>query len=139
MNLICKLRGHDWEYCTCKRCKAKRESDHHFQQLSHCREVCSKCGLERTVHDWENITSCLFVCKKCNDVEIRHQVGKLVDTNYDSFSDYYNDDYVCSRCGRKFRSFRFTDVKIGDEFALGTACILDPRDTEDFDRYISEQ
>ena len=134
MSLLCLLKGHDWNYCTCKRCKKYRGSDHHYKKINRCVKECTVCGKKVISHDWSSVTPCLTVCKQCGESEIHHKVGEKVDSDYDVSKDLYYDEYKCSRCGRKFRNYSaYGGVNIGEEVPLGTYCIVDPADIADLE------
>ena len=63
-------------------------------------------------------------------------MGEQVDRGYDSAKDLYYKDYKYQRCGRSFRNYYgYGEVVYGQEFELGTACIIDQRDKDDLKKY----
>ncbi len=77
--LLCRVIGHKWEYCKCKRCGALRLENHRWDD----RCVCSICGKKRDQgHNWYYCK-----CKTC---------GRKRDEEHK-----WDDRCVCSICGRK--------------------------------------
>ena len=74
--LLCRIFGHKWEQCRCRRCGAVRDADH---QWNGC--VCRICGKKRDeAHDWNGCK-----CRKC---------GKIRDEGHDW------DGCKCRICGK---------------------------------------
>ena len=62
MRLSCKLLGHKWNGCKCKRCGFIREHD-----WRGCK--CSQCGEKRNKeHDWYGLN-----CRKCGKTRVVRQ------------------------------------------------------------------
>ena len=95
MNIICILRGHKWNGCTCTRCGEVRDEQHRPDK---CGETCQICG--RVVqHRWnvvheetvgpneygcvENVTTTIFKCAKCG--KLRKEVrSDFHETEWDA-------------------------------------------------------
>ncbi len=73
MNLLCKIKGHNWDGCKCTRCNETRDSMHKFEPLKNkCAKRCVKCGKEVEIpHTWEK-EGCEARCRVCGKTETRH-------------------------------------------------------------------
>jgi len=62
MKLVCKVKGHQWNGCTCIKCGANLDRNHNFVSVpDKCETVCSICGKAgKTQHDWDG-----EICAKC--------------------------------------------------------------------------
>lgn len=72
----CRIKGHDWDGCTCRRCGAKRDEAHDWNgcKCRRCRKtrdeghdwdvcICRRCGKTRDeAHDWNGCK-----CRHCGE------------------------------------------------------------------------
>lgn len=112
MSFWCKIIGHSYEGCRCRRCGAQRDTGHPFtavegkclrecpicgktekvpHQWHHC--VCQVCGKVRDEdHDWMYTTECEAVCRVCGK-EMQEHLWQPVDRGVDK----------CRTCGKTHR------------------------------------
>lgn len=97
----CRIEGHDWGGCTCRRCGKTRDEEHDWKGCK-----CRRCGKTRDEeHDWDRC-----ICRRCGEtrddghqwvVEICEQCG---GTGYTGHSlsygdpDYGDPDYPGNPC-----------------------------------------
>lgn len=100
MSFWCKLLGHRWEGCTCRRCGAGRDKKHRFEPVEgQCQRQCALCGKVETLPcDWHHCA-----CKRC---------GALRDAHHDWM--YTSEcEQVCRVCGREREHHRWQPVDRG--------------------------
>ena len=84
MNIVCLVKGHEWNGCTCTRCGKVRNEQHN---VPGCAGECRICG-QMIDHDWEAVSSSV-----------------VEEATYDSAgrpaSDIVETVYRCRRCGKE--------------------------------------
>jgi len=67
----CKISGHDWFGCKCKRCGETRDEQHAFQPIEEkCEQRCSVCGkIKKTPHKWQGSLWWGRECTHCGFTE----------------------------------------------------------------------
>lgn len=89
----CRIKGHDWDGCVCRRCGAKRDEAHDWDGCK-----CRRCWKTRDEgHDWD-----ICICRRCrkkrdeahdwNGCKCRH-CGETRDEGHQWVVE------VCERCG----------------------------------------
>ena len=89
MNLICIIKGHQWDGCTCTRCGTVRNEQHDVSGCTAdgCSGTCRICG-QLIDHDWEAVSSVVV------------EEGTY-DSTGRSASDITETVYRCRRCGKE--------------------------------------
>jgi len=118
MAMICKVFGHKWNGCTCKRCSKRRDEQHDWngckcilcgktrdEQHDWNECACTRCGKEKeqAQHDWNGCT-----CARCGKRRYTgHKYRRLnnipVINGYISASKSQPLIVVCTICGREYR------------------------------------
>ena len=100
-NLICKIKGHNWQGCKCLRCGEKRDEEHIW---SGCK--CTVCGKERDKeHSWVGIDcqACVkssFVNKDCVKYLPMYRYIGCARHGVNSYDVQNKCLQICERCGK---------------------------------------
>lgn len=71
--LICLFRDHNWKFCTCPRCDAKRDENHLWDGC-----MCMLCGEKRDGHHWYDKCFCC-ICYTAKPIEADGHVWTQMD------------------------------------------------------------
>jgi len=150
MRLLCFVRGHEWNGCTCIRCGHVNNDNHNFISVpDKCTTVCSICGKEGGVeHDWDGCT-----CKKCGSKRYHEwngctciNCGYVINDHHKFIRVPDSCAEVCSVCGKEGRfQHEWNDgkcVKCGQskdefEFLAEMLSLLRTGDRLNMDEYLS--
>ena len=110
MNLFCRIKGHKWDGCRCRRCEEIRNEGHDFRYYKGL--VCVKCGgIRRSEAD--KCICCgkplngnramdvpVAVCVECRSAARPNHTHLVLHLREDNIRPYETDNYyVCLNCG----------------------------------------
>ena len=90
MNLICRLKGHDWGYCRCKRCGETRDEHHKFEREERDRRT-----------GWKRFSVCTCeICGKVQDRDHRWSSCRCIDCGKQRDEGHLYQNGICRVCGK---------------------------------------
>ena len=100
MSFWCRVLGHRWEGCICRRCSQIRDNKHNYEPVEgKCGQRCTMCGkTEALPCDWHGCA-----CRRCGAV--RDQKHDWISTN--------ECEQVCRICGKEREHHRWQPVDRG--------------------------